>query len=260
MFFVATDLDGTLLTSDRLVTERAKSALTKVRSSGGVVVLVTARPLRDVTEIGQEVGANFLVCSGGAVLYDPVRGELVRATTLGSRRATSLISLLRQTFPGIRLGVDHLARCDLDPGFHVGAPGVADRHATEPLRQVAEPAVKLIAQSDEMPVDRLARAISALVGAACSVAVPCSYFVDVLPAGVHKAVGLGELHECHGRVLPSIAFGDMPSDLPMLRWADVSVATANAHPAVLEACDHVTAHHDADGVAVYLESLISTGG
>jgi hydroxymethylpyrimidine pyrophosphatase-like HAD family hydrolase len=92
------------------------------------------------------------------------------------------------------------------------------------------------------------------------VAVPCSFFVDVLPTGVHKAAGLAELRERHDRALRSVAFGDMPSDLPMLRWADIAVATANAHPAVLAACDHVTAHHDADGVAVYLESLISTGG
>lgn len=251
MYFVATDLDGTLLNTERLVTERTRSALRAVRSSGGVVVLVTARPLRDAVPIGEEAGADFLVCSGGAVLYDPASGELVRATTMGAARVSELMSLLRRTFPGIRLGVDHLERCDLDPGFDVGTPGVADRHATKPLRHITEPAVKLIAQSGDLPVDRLATAIRALVPD-FAVAVPCSLFVDVLPAGVHKATCLAALHD---GAMRSVGFGDMPSDLPMLRWADISVAMANAHPAVLAECDHITAHHDEDGVAAFLESL-----
>ncbi|MEV6716639.1 HAD hydrolase family protein [Lentzea sp. NPDC051208] len=256
MFFVATDLDGTLLTSTRQVTARTQNALSEVRAAGGVVVLVTARPLRDALDVASRTGADFLVCSGGAVHYDPARASVVRSTVLGAERAGELKSLLRQTFDGIRLGVDHLDRCDLDPGFDVGAPGVADVVASSPLRHVVEPAVKLIAQSDELPVDRLARAVRTLVGPSCAVAVPCSHFVDILPAGVHKAVGLDELNPLG---LRTVAYGDMPSDLPMLRWADISVATANAHPTVLAACDHVTEHHDRDGVAVHLESLLSTG-
>nr|AVW82909.1 hydrolase [Nocardia interforma ATCC 21072] len=256
MFFVATDLDGTLLTSERVVTARAKNALEELRTAGGVVVLVTARPLRDALEVGAQTGADFLVCSGGAVHYDPARAAVVRSSVLGADRATGLISLLRQTFSGIRLGVDHLDRCDLDPGFDVGSPGAADVHASTPLRHVAEPAVKLIAQSPHLPVDRLAQAVRTLLGSSCAVAVPCSQFIDILPGGVHKALGLDALNP---RALRTVAYGDMPSDLPMLRWADLSVATANAHPSVLAACDHVTAHHDRDGVAVHLESLLSTG-
>jgi len=50
-----------------------------------------------------------------------------------------------------------------------------------------------------------------------------------------------------------VAFGDMPNDLPMLTWAGLGVAVANAHPSVLAAADEVTASNDDDGVAQVLD-------
>ena len=52
-----------------------------------------------------------------------------------------------------------------------------------------------------------------------------------------------------------VAFGDMPNDLPMLRWAGHAVAVANAHPDLLAAADEVTTSNDQAGVARVLERL-----
>jgi hypothetical protein len=49
--------------------------------------------------------------------------------------------------------------------------------------------------------------------------------------------------------------GEMPNDLPMLRWSGSGIAVANAHPEVLAAADAVTRSNDADGVALVLERL-----
>ena len=54
-------------------------------------------------------------------------------------------------------------------------------------------------------------------------------------------------------------FGDMPNDVPMFEWAGWRrVAVANAHPEVLALADEVTASNDADGVAAWLEALLSS--
>jgi hypothetical protein len=50
-----------------------------------------------------------------------------------------------------------------------------------------------------------------------------------------------------------MAFGDMPNDVPMLRWAGHGVAMANAHADVLAAADEVTGTNAEDGVAQVLE-------
>jgi hydroxymethylpyrimidine pyrophosphatase-like HAD family hydrolase len=54
-----------------------------------------------------------------------------------------------------------------------------------------------------------------------------------------------------------MAFGDMPNDVPMLRWAGHGVAVANAHADVLAAADEVTTGNDDAGVARVLERVFA---
>ena len=55
-----------------------------------------------------------------------------------------------------------------------------------------------------------------------------------------------------------VAVGDMPNDLPMLDWAGLGVAVANADQAVLQAADELTASNLDDGVARLLERIIAS--
>jgi hypothetical protein len=50
-----------------------------------------------------------------------------------------------------------------------------------------------------------------------------------------------------------VAFGDMPNDVPMLRWAGLGVAMGNAHQEAIDAADEVTAPNSEDGLARVLE-------
>jgi hydroxymethylpyrimidine pyrophosphatase-like HAD family hydrolase len=58
----------------------------------------------------------------------------------------------------------------------------------------------------------------------------------------------------------TVAFGDMPNDLPMLASAGRAVAVANAHPEVLAAAHEVTLSNEEDGVAVWIEALLERQG
>jgi hydroxymethylpyrimidine pyrophosphatase-like HAD family hydrolase len=50
-----------------------------------------------------------------------------------------------------------------------------------------------------------------------------------------------------------VAFGDMPNDVPMLRWAGLGVAMGNAHPDALAVADEVAPPNTEDGVAQVLQ-------
>ena len=74
-----------------------------------------------------------------------------------------------------------------------------------------------------------------------------------------KATGLAVVAQTLG-VDPAevLVFGDMPNDLPMFEWAGWGrVAVDNAHPAVRALADEITLSNDEDGVAVYLDRLLS---
>ena len=80
--------------------------------------------------------------------------------------------------------------------------------------------------------------------------------VDLSPPGVHKASALERLCALlHIDRATTLAIGDMPNDLPMLRWAGRAIAVANAHPDVLRQAGAVTASNEEDGVAAILEQL-----
>ncbi len=53
----------------------------------------------------------------------------------------------------------------------------------------------------------------------------------------------------------TIAFGDMPNDIPMFQWAAHGVAMAGAHPELKAVADEVTTTNEDDGVAVVLEQI-----
>ena len=81
--------------------------------------------------------------------------------------------------------------------------------------------------------------------------------------GVTKATGLAAYAETLGfGPDDAIVFGDMPNDLPMFEWVATgsrlrAVAVANAHPSVLAAAGALTAANTDDGVADYLERMLS---
>jgi len=87
-------------------------------------------------------------------------------------------------------------------------------------------------------------------------------FIEVLPPGITKATGLAVALERYGVGLADVlVFGDMPNDLPMiaavLAAGGRAVAVANAHPSVRAAAPEVTSGHDVDGVARYLEAVLT---
>jgi len=84
-------------------------------------------------------------------------------------------------------------------------------------------------------------------------------YVEICPPGVTKASGLAVVATALGVDAQDVlVFGDMPNDLPMFAWAGWRrVAVANAHPLVQAAADEITLANDEDGVAIYIEDMLS---
>ena len=113
--------------------------------------------------------------------------------------------------------------------------------------------IRLIGQTSESVWQGDVDAWTALVVLAALSAEP-ETLVELAAAGVTKATGLARVAESAGVARSDvIAFGDMPNDVDMLRWAGHGVAMGNGHPDVLAVADEVTASNTDDGVALVLE-------
>jgi hydroxymethylpyrimidine pyrophosphatase-like HAD family hydrolase len=80
----------------------------------------------------------------------------------------------------------------------------------------------------------------------------------VLPRGIDKASGLVAVCESMQiRLEDVVGIGDAENDLPLLMAAGLAVATSNALPEVKQIANLVTEGEDGDGVAEFVEQLVS---
>jgi hydroxymethylpyrimidine pyrophosphatase-like HAD family hydrolase len=80
-----------------------------------------------------------------------------------------------------------------------------------------------------------------------------------MPQGVDKGAALARLLTLTGRSAQSLtAFGDSYNDATMLSLAGTAVAMQNARQEIRAMADIVTVSNDEDGVALYIESHMTT--
>jgi hypothetical protein len=259
---IATDLDGTLLGSDGQVSARTKAAILAVQAAGVPVALVTARPPRVVREVADAAGVTGpVVCSNGAILYDVARDAIIRHERLQTDLARELSRALRSLAPQVVFATEHGHLLGYEPAFpRIFEDGVPEHFS--PVGDIEalceDDLTKLIVHHPGENPDALAAWVSAHVGQRAFVTHSGGPFVEIGAAGVSKASGLARLCEELGVAAAGVvAFGDMPNDLPMLRFAGHGVAVANAHPEVLAEADEVTLSNDEDGVARVIERLLA---
>ncbi|NUS16529.1 MAG: HAD family phosphatase [Streptomyces sp.] len=256
---VATDLDGTLLRSDATVSPGSRAALAAVAARGAAHIVVTGRAVPWTRQVLDDLGYQGLaVCGQGSQVYDAGAGRLLTSVTLDRQLAALALAKIEAEVGPLAVAA---SRDGLDGEILVG-PGYVFNPKLPVLRISgtdelwAKPINKLYIQHPRLTDDELTRAAAEVVGDLVSATMAGAGIVELLPVGLTKATGLSLAARRLG-VAPAetIAFGDMPNDIPMFEWAGHGVAMANAHPELKAVADEVTASHDEDGIALVLERL-----
>jgi hypothetical protein len=257
---VATDLDGTLLGQDGVVTARTRQVLDKLDARGVTVVFVTGRPIRWMDHLWEHVGGHGLaILSNGGAVLDVRTEEVVRHRPLPREVGLEVARRIREAMPDTTFALERLDGFAKEPMF---LPQEDDSTNAlldvGPLDEVyADDVVKLLALDLAVEAESFWHRVEELVGdlvtTTWSSGMP---LIEMSAAGVTKATTLAMLCEERGIAAHEVvAFGDMPNDVDMLVWAGTSYAMANAHPSVLEVATHVAPRHDEDGVAAVLTEL-----
>ncbi|MCW2876793.1 MAG: phosphatase YbhA [Sphaerisporangium sp.] len=257
---VATDLDGTALRSDGTVSPRTAAAFALVEQAGAILVFVTGRPPRWMSNVAGAVRHRGLaICANGALVYDLHTEQIVESHLIEPKVLSEAVSRLRDRLPELSFSVEYEGGFAHESGFRLGgwdSREVSGPHVG-PSTLTSQPCAKLLAFHHSMEPDVLHLVVEEVVGDLVTATHSSGRaLIEMSAQGVTKATALAALARHHligaGQV---VAFGDMPNDLPMLNWAGTSYAVANAHPDVLAAVTHVTAANDDDGVAQILEKL-----
>lgn len=257
---VATDLDGTLLRGDDTVSERSLAALARVAGAGAHHLVVTGRPAPRVRALLGDLGCGGLaVCGQGAQVYDAGADRLLWSVTLDRELAETALGKIEAEVGEVYAAVDQ----DGVEGLTLIEPGYVMPHPTLPSVRVGRrddlwtaPISKVLLRHPRLSDDELAATARAVVGSLATVTMSGPGTVELQPCGVTKATGLALAAERLGLGPErTVAFGDMPNDVPMFRWAAHGVAMAGAHPELRAVADEITLSNEDDGVAVVLERL-----
>ncbi|MCF2526450.1 HAD family hydrolase [Yinghuangia soli] len=256
---VATDLDGTLIHDDHTISARTRTALAAVRAAGAHHVIVTGRAVSWSRAVFADLGYDGLaVCSQGAQVYHAGEDRLLTSVTLDRQVAQLAMEKLKADLGPVAMAV---SRAGLD-GEVVVEPSyryvlaLPVRTAEDRAELWAEPILKAYVQHPGLGDDELAARARQICDGLVDVTHAGPGIVELLPPGLGKSVGLSLVARRLGvKAAETIAFGDMPNDLSMLRWAGYGVAMANAHPDLRAIADEVTGTNDEDGVAAVLERL-----
>ncbi|MEU2867692.1 HAD family hydrolase [Streptomyces olivoreticuli] len=257
---IATDLDGTLLRSDDTVSERTRAALERVTAAGASHIIVTGRSVPWTKHILDSLDYQGLaVCGQGAQVYHAGEHRLLTSVTLDRQLAALALAKIEAEVGPLYLaasrdGMD--GEVLIGPGYRIQEGPLPAVPITDPSELWAAPLNKLYLQHPDLDDDGLAGIARAVAGDLVGVTMAGAGIVELLPLGLSKATGLSLAARRLGmKAADTIAFGDMPNDVPMFAWAAHGVAMANAHPELKAVADEVTDSNEDDGIATVLERL-----
>ncbi|WP_353650012.1 HAD family hydrolase [Nakamurella sp. A5-74] len=254
---VVTDMDGTLLGRDGLVSARNAAALRRAQEAGAKVLIATGRPVWWLDPVRQAGFAGTAVCMNGAMVYHVGDGEVLAASPLSAETLNAFTEAFTAEVPGAAIAVERLGTEQIDSWSeahydHPWDEGSFEVQARSEL--LAQPAIKMLV--------RYGNDSSALAAVAAGLGVPgvsITYstdagLIEVMAGGVNKGVTVARLAQEWGiDPADAVAFGDMPNDIEMLQWAGRSYAMEGAHTQALAAATDQAGRHDEDGVAQVLE-------
>jgi Cof subfamily protein (haloacid dehalogenase superfamily) len=262
---VALDLDNTLVGPDMTITPRVRAALRAAVARGVVVTIATGRGPEPTERFARDLGLTApLICFQGGLVYDYV----ARRTLYEQRLDPAVIPII------VQLAETHGWNLQFETPSMAYLPLVSNHPATlmELMRVAAWTRVDLPAGLPEVPHkfilavhdpaerDTLAAELSQRLveqGLHLSVVPSHPILVEGTPPGLDKGTGLAWLADyCRIPQAAVMSAGDNDNDVPMLTWAGLGVALANASPAALAAADWVAPSVAEDGAAVALERYV----
>ena len=259
---VLSDVDGTLVTGDKILTDAAKAAARELRAAGIDLALTSSRPPQGMRMLVEPLDLKLpLAGFNGGVLVNPDM-SVIETRAIDPVAARQVVDLLLGQ--GLDVWVYTATDwCVRDPN----APHVAREAWILQFDPVAVPifttedlarAIKIVGVGDDAAVLAASeKAACDLLGDAASATRSSTYFLDVTNPLANKGAVVATLA---GRlnILPAqiATIGDMPNDVLMFRQSGFSIAMGNASDEVKAQARAVTDSNENDGFASAIRKFI----
>ena len=259
-----TDLDGSLLTDEKIVHPKDLAAIERFREGGGIFTIATGRGYSMAKRVAEEICPNVpCVVFNGAAVYDFGADKFLWRCEIGSENAREFIKRVTDKFP--KVGVEVLCEQTVYVPFvndferkHLDMEGVVPD--VRPLDEIPDGGwLKFLFTADSTAIDEIEKTFSEEKAEGVKRLRSAAIFYECLPEGVDKSRGFAELIRILGAEKRfSVALGDYKNDYAMIVNADLGAAVGNALDEVKAAADIVVCdnnHAPISEIIDYLEKL-----
>ena len=267
MRLVFIDLNGTLVSGPRHISERVKRTIAMVREGGVEVVLVSSRPPRAMRPFYQQLGLMTpMIACDGALLWNVQAGAGSQRVSLPSALASEIVDEARALGAVANLEsddewfTDRLGDLERDGilNYDVSEPHEVGR--IDEFIRTGEAIDKVFVDFRDLDDQTAAAAQLALqrtFSGRANIYENVAGILDFTSVDASKAAMAQQLARQMAISAEQVmAIGDHNSDVTLLQWAGVGVAMGNAMPAAKAAADVITSSNLRDGVAEALEQWV----
>jgi Cof subfamily protein (haloacid dehalogenase superfamily) len=259
---VISDVDGTLVTHDKRLTDGAKRAVQRLHDAGIGFTITSSRPPVGMRFLIEPLGITLPVGPfNGSSIVDiklkPIEQHLIPAAA-----AQRSIEVLDQFGVDVWLFTNEQWIIRRDDGKYV--PHERDTIKFDPtfaddLSPFMASACKIVgASADPALLERCEIAMQRALGARATAIRSQSYYLDITPPGQDKGTFVEAMAKHLDIATGAIAtIGDMQNDLAMFKKSGLSIAMGNATDDVKKQASHVTSSNEEEGFAGAIEFILN---
>lgn len=270
MKLIVMDMDGTLLTSDKKISEITLQSLKEMQEKGNKLVLASGRVKSRLDEFAKllkmDYFGGFLIEANGSCIYrykDDIR-EIIRKMTIDE--AKEIFSYIKSEYPKHEI----IVMADVNAYIYLpkgkSESGYFNMNNMESLKNreifyiqdvddINEIFFKICTFDTPEKITTMAKKVSHDLSHSYWSGRTMPYWLEILPKEVSKGNALLKLIEEIGVDKKDVyVFGDGENDISMLKVGH-GIAMANAIDTVKEVCDEHTLSNDEDGISAYLNTL-----
>ena len=264
------DMDGTLLSTNKEISERNLENIKAASEKGVKIVVCTGRVFSSANFYSELIGVKApVIASNGAYIREKDRDDVIYKGLLGIGNCKKVLSICKKYGLYVHFNTSNTIFTEeiiysskyylklnetLPEGSKIGIQLVEDWEKIFKLNK--DEILKCIVQ--DVDDDKIQAAKTELQKIeTMEVVSSCEKNFEVMNKGVSKGNAVQILAKYYGMIREEVmCIGDNENDISMIKFAGVGVAMGNGTELVKENADFVTDTNDNDGVAKVIQKFI----